>query len=216
MFQIMKCRDVECVVCSPPRLPDDIFEELHFIPAPLFDASKEHFQKFSAVYGSKTTEKDMRSLKFTLEASVEDKENKSILVSQNVRATVSCNACQRPRCVYSSSKMTCGMREDLNVVLENGEYLCGGSLVRDDNPRRQQFVVCRQLACHMPMEVTYYSAKTAQLPPVCFHCGGVSGASLANDADIQELQKLHSVLRPICTFCKAAGKITSNPRNQIS
>ena len=57
------------------------------------------------------------------------------------------------------------------------------------------------------MEVTYYSAKAVQLPPVCFHCGGVSGAGLANDADIQELQKLHSVLRPICTFCKAAGKL---------
>ena len=55
-------------MCSPPRLPDEIFEELHFIPAPLLDASKEHFQKFSAVYGSKTTEKDMQSLKFTLEA----------------------------------------------------------------------------------------------------------------------------------------------------
>ena len=27
-------------LCSPPRLPDEIFEELHFIPAPLLDASK--------------------------------------------------------------------------------------------------------------------------------------------------------------------------------
>ena len=84
MFQIMKCRDVEYVVCSPLHLPDEIFEELHFIPAPLLDALKEHFQKFSAVYGSKTTVKDMLSLKFTLEASVEDKENKSILVLHKV------------------------------------------------------------------------------------------------------------------------------------
>ena len=56
------------------------------------------------------------------------------------------------------------------------------------------------------MEVPYYSAKVVQLPPVCYHCGGASKASLSNDTDIQALQKLHDVVRPICTFCKNEGK----------
>ena len=64
----------------------------------------------------------------------------------------------------------------------------------------------RELACQISMEVPYYSAKGVELPSVCFHCGGNSGAVLANDADIIELQNIHAVVRPICTFCKNAGK----------
>ena len=83
---------------------------------------------------------------------------------------------------------------------------CGGSLVPDDNPRRRLFIVRRKLTCQMSMEVPYYSAKRVKLPSVCFHCGGNSGAVLANDADIIELQNIHAVVRLICTFCKDAGK----------
>ena len=86
------------------------------------------------------------------------------------------------------------------------EYACGGSLVPDDNPRRHLFVVRRELTSQMSMEVPYYSEKRVKLPSVCFHCGGNSGAVLANDADIVELQNLHAVVRPICTCCKDAGK----------
>ena len=86
------------------------------------------------------------------------------------------------------------------------EYAWGGSLVPDDNQRRRLFIVHRELTCQISMEVPYYSAKRIQLPSVCFHCGGNSGAVLANDADIIELQNIHAVVRPICTFCKDAGK----------
>ena len=86
------------------------------------------------------------------------------------------------------------------------EYACSGSLVPDDNPRRRLFIVRRELACQMSMEVPYYSVKRVKLPSVCFHCGRNSGAVLANDADIIELQNIHAVVRPIFTFCKYAGK----------
>ena len=59
-----------------------------------------------------------------------------------------------------------------------------------------------ELTSQMSMEVPYYSAKRVKLPSVCFHCGGNSGAVLANDVDIIELQNIHAVVRPICTFCK--------------
>ena len=93
----------------------------------------------------------------------------------------------------------------MNKVIENEEYACGSSLV-PDNPRRRLFIVHRELACEMSMEVSYYSAKGVKLPHVCFHCGGNLGAVLANDADILELQKLHVVVRSICTFCKNTSK----------
>ena len=96
-----------------------------------------------------------------------------------------------------NTKLTRGTNEDLTKVIENEEYACGGSLVSDDNPRRRLFIVRRELASEMSMEVSYYSAKGVKLPPVCFHCGGNSGAVLANDTDILELQKLHAVVRPV-------------------
>ena len=95
------------------------------------------------------------------------------------------------------------------------DYACGGSLVPDDNPRRRLFIVRRELTCQMSMEVPYYSAKRVKLPSVCFHCGGNSGAVVANDADIIELQNIHAVVRPICTFCKDAGKKPSYTRYEV-
>ena len=74
------------------------------------------------------------------------------------------------------------------------------------NPRRGLIIVRRELTCETSIEVPYYSAKTVKLQLICFHCGGNAGAALANDSDILELRKLHTVVRPICTFCKNTGK----------
>ena len=172
-----------------------------FILSPTLSSSK-----FVSVYGTTPTEKDKPSLKFSLESSEEDKANKSVLVSQKVRAVIPCSSCFKPRCIYSSSKLPIGSKRGLASIVEKGEYMCGGSFVEDESPLRNMFIVRRQLACHMPMEVAYYSSKTVKLTPVCFHCGGVSGANLSNDNDIQALQKQHSVVRPICCFCKEQGK----------
>ena len=115
----------------------------------------------------------------------------AVLVDQNVRKTLKCCICHRPQCVFEYG---------INTL---HEYACGGSLVPDNNSRRRLFIVRRELACQMSMEVPYYSAKRVKLPSVCFHCSGNYGAVLANDADNIEL---HAVVRPICTFWKDAGK----------
>ena len=109
----------------------------------------------------------------------------AVLVAQKVRKTLKCYICHRPQCVYSNTELTRCISMD--------EYACGGSLVPDDNPRRRLFIVRRELTCQLSMEVPYHSAKRVKLPSVCFHCGGNSGAVLANDADI-------------IGFCKDAGK----------
>ena len=41
MFQIKRCTEVECLACSPVRLPAEVFENVHFLPAPTLDASKK-------------------------------------------------------------------------------------------------------------------------------------------------------------------------------
>ena len=71
------------------------------------------------------TEKDKPSLKFSLEATAEDKGNKLVLVAQKVCNTLKCCICHRQRCVYSNTKLTHCMNEDLTKVIENEEYACG-------------------------------------------------------------------------------------------
>ena len=81
-----------------------------------------------------------------------------------------------PRCIYSDAKLNQGLKSELSIIIENGDYFCGGSLLPDNDSNCYKFAVKRQLACHIPMEVPYYSAKVVQLPPVCYHCGGASKA----------------------------------------
>ena len=93
--------------------------------------------------------------------------------------------------LYLPQAAMCVFKYGINTL---HEYASGGSLVRDDNPRRRLFAVRRELTCQMSMEVPYYSAKRVKLPSVCFHCGGNSGAVLVNDADIIELQNIQWTL----------------------
>ena len=70
-FQIKKGLNVDCDICSKylPKLPSEVFDKFSFIPAPLLDASKEYYKKFSEVYGSspKPNEKDRPSMKLSQE-----------------------------------------------------------------------------------------------------------------------------------------------------
>ena len=162
----------------------ETFSKLHFVPAPTLDSSKQHYNKFEDLYGSKPTEKDKPSLNFSLEVIEEDKRNKTTLVSRKVRDVVKCSVCHRPRCVYANTELNTHLKSALTEIKDNGDYACGGTLVADEDPRRYSFIVRRELACHMSIEVAYYVAKCVSLPPVCFYCGGVSGGPLADDEAI--------------------------------
>ena len=136
-FQLKKCLDGNCRTCSiqPPRLPMETFSKLHFVPAPTLDSSKQHYNKFEDLYGSKPTEKDKPSLTFSLEVIEEDKRNKTTLVSQRVRDVVKCSVCHRPRCVYANTKLNTHLMSALIEIKDNGDYACGGTLVADEDPR---------------------------------------------------------------------------------
>ena len=53
-FQIKKCTSEECLYCSehPIAMPKDDFEKLSFVPLPLLNEKKEHYQPFSELYGT--------------------------------------------------------------------------------------------------------------------------------------------------------------------
>lgn len=57
-FQLHKCGNIDC--CTPSVLPP---EKLHWLPDPVHDESKEHFNPFLNLYGTDTSESDRPSLK---------------------------------------------------------------------------------------------------------------------------------------------------------
>ena len=59
VFQIKKCTDESCYYCAehPIRLPVEVFRELSFLPLPLLDHTKEHYQKFADIFGQIPDEK---------------------------------------------------------------------------------------------------------------------------------------------------------------
>ena len=56
VFSVKKCGKPDCSICSPPRLPPEIFSELFHLPDPV-PASGDHYKPFEKVYGTNTTEK---------------------------------------------------------------------------------------------------------------------------------------------------------------
>ena len=203
MYQIRKCGKECCAYCKlhPVRVPADVFEGLHFIPAPLLDSSEEHFTKFDDVYGKPVTEKDMPSLKFSLELIEEDKLHKSALNTQSVRAVIKCALCMKPRCIYSNNKLNSSVQKEIKSVIEENVYICGGSFADDESYLRHSVIVRRQLTCAQPIETTYYSSKI-RLPDICFHCGSTSGAALA---DLTNMVDKFAQVRPLCVHCQAQG-----------
>ena len=63
-FQIKKCQSDTygyCVI-NPPRLPEGLFEELHFVPDPVPGADGVTYKNFHEVYGTNTTDEARPSL----------------------------------------------------------------------------------------------------------------------------------------------------------
>ncbi|PKY55417.1 hypothetical protein RhiirA4_448376 [Rhizophagus irregularis] len=62
-FQIKKCQDVSCNICIPIRLPQTVFDSLHFLPDPVPALDNpDHYTSFQAVYGKQTSEEFHPSL----------------------------------------------------------------------------------------------------------------------------------------------------------
>ena len=54
-FDILKCGDIECTVCKPPRLPSNVFSKLGHLPNPI-PGDDGHYKDFHAVFKTPTTE----------------------------------------------------------------------------------------------------------------------------------------------------------------
>ena len=185
MFQIKKCNSSECEYCCehPVRLSPEVFETLSFLPLPLLDSTKEHYQKFDVLYGQRPSDKDRptRVPAPSEEAKEVDKTRRSLLVCGKVRGVICCGECHKPRCVYSQTTLSKEELNELNRIRESRLYTCGSSLFPSGSSHESNIVVRTALVCTSYVESQYYSAVLVHFEPVCYYCGLDEETLVEND-----------------------------------
>ncbi|XP_052781350.1 uncharacterized protein LOC128217930 [Mya arenaria] len=212
-FQIRKCDNPEC--CGPSSL------DLEWIPDPMLDDSKNHYRPFDELYGSETSECDRPTFQKPTERKKATKVKSSIAINpltkliqedetllgdasvytaQNARTSIECVECNKPRLVYSKSRLNERTKLQLALALSEGDYTCGSPLTTPEHPLHGKMFVRMNIDCSSPMETSYfscihYSSDIAQTDR-CYYCG-VTGA------DTDETLKLQfKTVYPICVLCK--------------
>ena len=201
-FQIKKCADASCSYCSSH--PAKSSRNLAWLPSPEPAADQNSYLQFAEVYdGRAPTDIHRPSLKSSPSNHPADAQYSAIMNSNKVRCSIPCSECHKPRCVYSSSKLTKDQLESVAEVEASQEYVCGAALF-DGGDLAGKAVVRQSLSCQSPVEVAYFSAKIA-FPSCCFHCGDT--ANLLDDEDeyIAGMKRKYSVVRPLCSTCHGKG-----------
>ena len=103
-FQLKKCSSSTCFYCGTfdkPRLPQDIFSSLSWLPLPLLDSTKEHYQAFEFVYSKPVSSQDQPSLQSIFEdseaAAAADEANKALFNVSKICDVIWCQECYKPR-----------------------------------------------------------------------------------------------------------------------
>ncbi|KAK6186795.1 hypothetical protein SNE40_006067 [Patella caerulea] len=188
---IKKCKNiVNCDYCSknPPQIPN--FEKLDPLPDPVPDVDMTHYKPFESVWGTCTSETHRPSMKENSGTGIskKTKSRKRKLPTtthtsadaekvqddpqpidcrksaETVRSFVSCYMCGKPRCLYSSRKLTDEQQVKLEKTTEDILYSCG-------SPPFVNFLLCEdEVSCDDDVCIHYYS-KRRNFPPCCYVCG---------------------------------------------
>ena len=112
IFSIKKCTEKSCTICKSPRLPTEVFNEIHHLPDPE-PSGPDHYKFFDDVYGQPTLEKHRPSL-------IQKKQTKhgipfspSTQCAKNVGIVVQCQECDKWRCLYSKRKISQKMHDKI-------------------------------------------------------------------------------------------------------
>ncbi|CAC5366714.1 unnamed protein product [Mytilus coruscus] len=194
VFQIRRCSDAEC--CLLPS------REWQWLPDPILDYTRQHYKAFEAVLGTVTTEKDRPSFTNQTIAAVAQEQQgceNRILVAQNVRSTVTCTECDKPRCVYSKLKLTPRDVRALKHRIDKYDYTCGAILAPEGDVLHGKVFVRLQMACTTHIEFSYYGSSVGRVD-ICAQC-----ASPDTTKDPELLKKFKIVL-PVCKACVHGNK----------
>ena len=193
-FSIRKCGRTDCNMCKPPRLPPDVFCQLHSFPHPIPEPGSNSYKDFHSAYGTATTEKYRPSL-------VQKKQDAPFrLAGETVRSIVICGECLKPRCLYASKALSSELMTLLESCKEDNIFVCGSSFLPPESELSQLCWVERS-NCDAEVNGHYYSSRL-KLQRCCYVCGALAELVEIPPEKARAFQSIH----PVCTLCKDAGK----------
>jgi hypothetical protein len=69
-------------------------------------------------------------------------------------------------------------------------------------------VVREAVSCSTEVETNYFTTSLKHyLPPICIHCGRAEDLLDDSDPYISSSYEEYSIVRPICTVCRDAGRV---------
>ncbi|CAC5355459.1 unnamed protein product [Mytilus coruscus] len=194
-FQLKRCNDCHYCEINPPRIPEDKFQDLHFLSNPV-PGEHNQYKSFSELtlwtkYWGGTTQTRNGTYKW-------------------MRMKMIDNAGIYLKIPNSKNEKKLSREQDELILRlkEDSFYTCGGALVQD-NSKTSDIVVREGLACNSPIETTCHSASLKHyLPPECVHCG--TAEDLLDDTNpyISALYEQYSVVRPVYEICRSSGMDT--------
>ena len=181
-FSVLKCGKPTCTICRPPRLPSDVFDQLHHLPDPSMGEGG-HYKPFMDVFGRTTTEDERPSKKKSRDVR-KGPFIPSVQHAKNTNVMVQCEECLKWRLVYSRYKLKPAEKAELEAKFEDFSFSCGCDLYDigiDD-------VFVRDLTCSDHMEKLYYSLGHEI---ICVYCS----------EEVEDTNQDGSIY-PQCTGCK--------------
>lgn len=167
-----------------------------------FTGEDGHYKGFEEVYGTDTTEEYRPSLQQKVPGLAANSHGipfaPSAQTARTVGKTVKCIACDKPRVIYSTHKLTTQDQMILKRVLDLYQYSCGCELQelmpqeRERAPKISALLdrvfVRANLHCTSPVEIPYFSAGI--FPSICFYC---------SDEAVEQIEGAY----PTCESCRA-------------
>lgn len=177
-----------------------------------FLGEEGHYKEFSELFGTETTQEHCPSLSAKQRVAVANSHgipfSPSAQTAKTVKQTVICIDCEKPRVIYSATKLSGQENAILTRILGLYQYSCGSELkeLQPEDPERaprisaliEKLFVRSNLSCVSAVEVPYYSCGL--FPPVCYHCG-------AKDTETGEGQY------PTCAECATSKHCPLKRRN---
>ncbi|CAG8838504.1 5641_t:CDS:1, partial [Gigaspora margarita] len=127
-----------------------------------------YYAAFQNVYRTKTT-KEHRPTYMQSQAKSESIP-KYILIAEKIHDYISCEYCQKYRCVYSNKFLIDNEQYDYQQALESFSYSCGALIFPDDHYLKKVIFVHLQINCDSPIEILYYSSRKEGNFLICYYC----------------------------------------------
>ena len=134
----------------------------------------------------------------------------------NVRETINCETCTKPRCLFSKTKISEEDRQQIEKKGEANQYICGHLLfpTSDTSHRLKDSTIVQRinLTCADAVEKEYYNPLDSkrshfQTETICALC--TSKEEILFQADLEKLNVTEGY--PCLPLCQACNKSGSKP-----